>query len=54
MVASAGALLENAVCEKPSGLPRFLKQVIVLLLGGEVGTILEALFVPLLTLDQVF
>jgi type IV pilus assembly protein PilC len=54
MLARAGALLENEVHDQLAGLSSLLEPVIMVLLGGVVGTILVALYLPIFKLGQVF
>jgi len=54
MLARAGALLENEVHDQLAGLSSLLEPVILVLLGGVVGTILVALYLPIFKLGQVF
>ncbi len=54
MLARAGALLENEVNDQLTGLSSLLEPVIMILLGGVVGTILVALYLPIFKLGQVF
>lgn len=54
MLARAGALLENEVQDQVAGLSSLLEPVIMVLLGGVVGAILVALYLPIFKLGQVF
>lgn len=54
MLARAGTLLENEVHDQLAGLSSLLEPVIMVLLGGVVGTILIALYLPIFKLGQVF
>jgi type IV pilus assembly protein PilC len=54
MLARAGALLENEVHDQLAALSSLLEPVIMLLLGGVVGMILVALYLPIFKLGQVF
>jgi type IV pilus assembly protein PilC len=54
MLARAGALLENEVHDQLAGLSRLQEPVIMVLLGGVVGTILVALYLPIFKLGQIF
>jgi type IV pilus assembly protein PilC len=54
MLARAGALLENEVHDQLAALSSLLEPVIMVLLGGVVGMILVALYLPIFKLGQVF
>lgn len=54
MLARAGALLENELQDRVTGLSSLLEPVIMVLLGVVVGTILVALYLPVFKLGQIF
>jgi type IV pilus assembly protein PilC len=54
LLARAGALMETEVNDRVNGLSSLLEPLIIVLLGGLIGGILVAMYLPIFRLGQVF
>jgi type IV pilus assembly protein PilC len=54
LLARAGGLMETEVGDRVNGLSSLLEPLIIVLLGGLIGGILVAMYLPIFRLGQVF
>ena len=54
LLARAGVLMENELDDQVNGLSSLLEPLIIVVLGGLIGGILVAMYLPIFRLGQVF
>jgi type IV pilus assembly protein PilC len=54
LLGRAGSLMESALDDQVNGLSSLLEPLIIVVLGGFIGAILVAMYLPIFSLGQVF
>jgi type IV pilus assembly protein PilC len=54
LLGRAGALMESELDDQVNGLSSLLEPLIIVVLGGFIGAILVAMYLPIFSLGQVF